>query len=211
VKIGDLATAEIERASAEVTTRRSTSTWTSCASSAALRPARASAPAEDGDRVTVDFEGKIDGEPFEGGKAEDFLRGRRRPDAAGVRDRRARPEGGREQDLPAGLSGRLPRQGRGGQDGRLHGHGQEDRGAHLPEVNEHAKSLGVEGGTVEGLRADIKKNLEREIKFRLNARNKQAVMDALLAKSELDVPKASVQAEVDRLVESARRDLKRAA
>jgi hypothetical protein len=70
-----------------------------------------------------------------------------------------------------------------------------------------AKSLGV-GDTVEGLRADIKKNLEREIKFRLNARNKQAVMDALLAKSELDVPKASVQAEVDRMVESARGDLK---
>jgi trigger factor len=43
---------------------------------------------------------------------------------------------------------------------------------------------------VEALRADIKKNLEREVKFRVLARNKQAVMDALVSKAELDLPKA---------------------
>lgn len=81
--------------------------------------------------------------------------------------------------------------------------------AHLPEVNEQlAKSLGIADGTVEGLRADIKKNLEREVKFRLLARNKQAVMDALVSKAELDLPNASVQAEIARLLEAARADLK---
>jgi trigger factor len=81
--------------------------------------------------------------------------------------------------------------------------------AHLPEVNEAlAKSLGIADGTVEGLRADIKKNLEREVKFRLLARNKNAVMDALVAKAELDLPNSSVQAESDRMVEGARADLK---
>ena len=81
--------------------------------------------------------------------------------------------------------------------------------AHLPEVNEQlVKSLGIADGTVEALRADIKKNLEREVKFRLLARNKQAVMDALVAKAELDLPKSSVAAEVDRMIESARADLK---
>src|SRR5256885_6243421 len=50
--------------------------------------------------------------------------------------------------------------------------------ANLPEVDEaFAKALGVAEGTVEGLRADIKKNLEREVKFRVQGRNKQAVMD----------------------------------
>jgi trigger factor len=49
--------------------------------------------------------------------------------------------------------------------------------------------------SVEGLRADIKKNLEREVKFRLLAATSTAVMDALVAKAELDLPKASVQAE----------------
>jgi trigger factor len=81
--------------------------------------------------------------------------------------------------------------------------------AHLPEVNEAlAKSLGIADGTVDGLRADIRKNLEREVKFRLQARNKQAVMDALVAKAELDLPKTSVQAETQRLVQAARADLK---
>jgi trigger factor len=81
--------------------------------------------------------------------------------------------------------------------------------AHLPEVNEQlVKSLGLAEGGVEALRADIKKNLEREVKFRLLARNKQAVMDALVAKAELDLPKSSVAAEVDRMMASARADLK---
>ena len=81
--------------------------------------------------------------------------------------------------------------------------------ANLPEVNEaFAKSLGIPEASVDGLRADIRKNLEREVKFRLLARNKQAVMDALVAKAELDLPNASVQAEIARLLEGARADLK---
>jgi trigger factor len=81
--------------------------------------------------------------------------------------------------------------------------------AHLPEVNgELASSLGIADGTIDGLRADIRKNLEREVKFRLLARNKQAVMEALLTKAELDLPNASVQAEVNRLKDGARADLK---
>jgi len=81
--------------------------------------------------------------------------------------------------------------------------------AHLPEVNEAlAKSLGIADATVEGLRADIRKNLEREVKFRLLARNKQAAMDALVAKAELDLPQSIVQNEIERLKEGARADLK---
>ena len=81
--------------------------------------------------------------------------------------------------------------------------------AHLPEVNEaFAKSLGIAGSSVDSLREDIKKNLEREVKFRLLARNKQAAMDALVAKAELDLPQSIVQSEVDRLKDGARADLK---
>jgi trigger factor len=80
---------------------------------------------------------------------------------------------------------------------------------HLPEVNEaFAKSLGITDSSVAGLRADIKKNLEREVKFRLMSKNKNAVMDALVSKAELDLPTTSVQSEVDRMIEGARADLK---
>jgi len=81
--------------------------------------------------------------------------------------------------------------------------------ANLPEVNESlATALGIEGGTVEALRADIRKNLEREVKFRLLARNKAAAMDALASVAELDLPNSSVQSEIDRMIESTRADLK---
>ena len=81
--------------------------------------------------------------------------------------------------------------------------------AHLPEVDDAlAVALGIADGTVDGLRADIRKNLQREVKARLLGRNKQVVMDALVAKAELDLPKSSVQSEVDRLIEGARADLK---
>src|SRR4029079_17503250 len=81
---------------------------------------------------------------------------------------------------------------------------------HLPEVDEaFAKSLGIADGQVEALRADIRKNLEREVKFRVLARNKAAVMEVLLGAAELDVPKTLVDAEVERLTQSARADLKK--
>ena len=72
-----------------------------------------------------------------------------------------------------------------------------------------AKSLGIKEATVEALRADIKKNLEREVKFRVLARNKGAVMDAVVAVAELDVPKALIASETERLVAGAREDLKK--
>jgi trigger factor len=81
--------------------------------------------------------------------------------------------------------------------------------SNLPEVNDaFAKSLGIEEGGVEALRGDIRKNLEREVKFRLLARNKQAAMDALVSKAELDLPKSIIQNEIDRLIEAQRAELK---
>ncbi len=166
--------------------------------------------ATDGDRVTVDFEGKIDGEPFSGGKAEDFqflvgegqmlkefedaVRGMKVGESKTFplsfpADYHGKDVAGKQADFLVTL--------------------KKLEGAHIPELNEQlVKSLGLAEGTVEALRADIQKNLDREVKFRLQARNKQAVMDALVAKAELDLPKASVASEVDRLVEGARADLK---
>jgi len=79
----------------------------------------------------------------------------------------------------------------------------------LPELNEEfIKSLGLADGSVDALRADIKRNLEREVKFRVAARNKAAAMEALLGAVDFDLPKSLVDAETDRLLEGARADLK---
>ena len=211
VKIGDLATAEIEKVSADVSDEAIERTIDILRKQRRSFAQRAKdAAAEDGDRVTIDFAGKIDGEPFDGGKAEDFqfvvgegqmlkefedaVRGMKLGESktfplAFPEDYHGKDVAGKTADFMVTVS--------------------KIEASHLPEVNEQlAKSLGVQDGTVEGLRADIKKNLEREVKFRLNQRNKQAVMDALVAKAELDIPKSSVQAELDRMIASARADLK---
>lgn len=211
VKIGDLSAAEVEKVSADVTDAaidRTLDILRKQRRSFAQRAADQAAV--DSDRVTIDFAGKIDGEPFEGGKAEGFqfivgdgqmlkefedaVRGMKTGECktfplAFPADYHGKEVAGKTADFLVTVN--------------------KIEAAHLPEVDEAlAKSLGIAEGTVEALRADIKKNLEREVKQRVLARNKQAAMDALAAAAELDLPKSIVQAEADRLVEGARADLK---
>jgi trigger factor len=211
VKIGDLATATLDRVTTEVTEAAIDKTVD------ILRKQRrtfAQRPAAEGaaesDRVTIDFEGKIDGEAFTGGKAEGFqfiigegqmleqfdqgVRGMKAGDkktfaVAFPADYHGKDVAGKEADFLVTM--------------------KKIEAQHLPTVDEgFVKTLGIAAGTVEGLRGDVKKNLEREVKFRVLARNKAAVMDALLSVSELDVPKALVDGETERMVEAARADLK---
>ena len=162
------------------------------------------------DRVTVDFIGKIDGEPFDGGRAEDFQfvvgEGQMLKEfeeaVVGMKlgesktfplhfpeDYQGREVAGTTADFMVTL--------------------KKLEATHLPEVtDELAKSMGVVEATVEALRADIRKNLEREVKFRLLGKNKQAALDALVAHAELDLPNSIVQSELDRMVQGAREELK---
>ena len=211
VQIADLADAEVERLSAEVNDAAIDKTVEILRKQRRTFALRAQdAAAQDGDRVTVDFEGKIDGELFAGGKAEDFqflvgegqmlkefedaVRGMKVGESktfplAFPEDYHGKDVAGKTADFLVTV--------------------KKIEAAHLPEVNDAlAKSLGVAEPTVEGLRADIKKNLEREVKCLLLNRNKQAVMEALVAKAQLDLPNAAIQAEIERLRDGARADLK---
>jgi len=212
IKLGDLSTAEVDRVSTEVTDaaidktidilRKQRRTF-------AQRPAVE--PAVVGDRVTIDFEGKIDGVPFDGGKAEafQFLIGEGQMleqfDAA-VRGMKS----GESKTFPLQFPADYQGQDVAGKEADFLVTLKKIEAQHLPEVNEaFAKSLGIGDATVEGLRNDVRKNLEREVKFRVLARNKASVMDALVKASELDVPKALVSGEVERMTEAARADLKK--
>jgi len=211
VKLGDIAEAQVEKLTAEVDDAaidRTLDILRKQRQTFSQRPA--AEPAVDGDRVTVDFEGKIDGETFQGGKAEDFQysvgEGQMLKEfEEAVRGMKVGESKTFPLDFPADYHGKEVA----GKQADFMVTVKKIEQANLPEVNELlAKSLGIADGTVDGLRADIKKNLEREVKFRVLSRNKQAVMDALISKAELDLPKASVQAEVERMIESARADLK---
>jgi trigger factor len=164
----------------------------------------------DGDRVTVDFEGKIDGEVFQGGKADDFQfivgEGQMLKEFEdAVRGLKIGESKTFPLNFPADYHGKDVA----GKTADFLVTVKKLEASHLPEVtDELAKSLGVADATVAGLQADIRKNLEREVKARLMGRNKQAALEALVAKAELDLPQSIVQAEVDRLVQGARNDLK---
>ncbi|MFN7665288.1 MAG: trigger factor [Inhella sp.] len=211
VKLGDLSAVEVERVSSEVTEEavdRTVDILRKQRRSFAQRAA--DAVAQDGDRVTIDFEGKIDGEPFQGGKAEAFqfqlgegqmleafekaVRGMKTGESktfplAFPEDYHGKDVAGKEADFLVTV--------------------KKIEAEHLPEVNEaFAKQLGIKDGTVEALRADVRKNLEREVKFRVLARNKAAAMDALAQAAELDLPKALVAEEAQRLVGDFRERLK---
>ncbi len=211
VKIGDLTTAEVEKINAEVSDAAIDKTLDILRKQRRTFAQRAQdAAAQDGDRVTVDFEGKIDGEPFQGGKAEgfQFLVGEGQM-LKEFEDAVRGMKSGESKTFPLAFPADYHGQDVAGKTADFLVTVNKIEAAHLPEVNEAlAKSLGIADETVDGLRADIKKNLEREVKFRLLAKNKGAVMDALVAKAELDLPNAAVQSEMDRMVEAARADLK---
>jgi trigger factor len=211
VKISNLSDAEIEKVSADVSDAAIDKTIDILRKQRRTFAQRgADVAAQDTDRATIDFEGKMDGESFPGGKADDyqFIIGDGQM-LAEFEDAVRGMKSGDSKTFPLNFPVDYHGKDVAGKQADFLVTVKKIEAAHLPEVNEAlAKSLGIAEATVEALRADIKKNLEREVKFRVLARNKNAVMDALIANAELDLPNASVQSEVARMIEGARADLK---
>ena len=211
VKLGDLSAAEVERVSTEVTEAAIDRTVDILRKQRRTFGLRAAGDgAQLADRVTIDFEGKIDGEPFAGGSAEafQFIIGEGQMLEQFDQSVRAMKVGESKTfplQFPVDYQGAEVA----GKEADFLVTLKKIEAQNLPEVDEaFAKQLGIKEGTVEGLRADVKKNLDREVKFRVLARNKGAVMEALAKAAELDLPNALVAGEAGRLMESARADLK---
>lgn len=219
VKVGDISSAEIERKTTTIGDAEIDRTLEILRKQRVHFHARGEASehgaggddasAQNGDRVTVDFVGKIDGEAFAGGSAQDFAfvlgEGRMLPEfeqaALGLKTGESR-----EFDLtfPNDYHGKEVA----GKTARFTITVKKVEWPHQPEVDaEFAKSLGIADGDLAKMRAEIKDNLEREAKRRTQALLKNQVMDALLKLAELDVPNALVEQDQQRLVEMARQDL----
>jgi trigger factor len=211
VGLPDLSTLEVERVGTEITDAAVARTLDILRTQRRTFAERsATAVAEDNDRVTIDFEGKIDGVPFDGGKAEgfQFILGEGRmleQFEKAVRGMKA----GESKTFPLSFPADYHGKDVAGKEADFLVTLTKVEAQDLPEVDDaFAQSLGIANASVEGLRDDIRNNLAREVKFRVAARNKQAVMDALSKAAELDVPRALVSNELQRMVESARADLK---
>jgi len=219
VKIGDLTNVDVEKVKSEVTDaeidktidilRKQRVHYHVKGEQGAHGDGGADQSAQSGDRVTLDFVGKIDGVEFQGGKAEDFPfvlgEGRMLPEfeaaATGLKV-------GESKTFPLSFPEDYHGKDVAGKTAEFTITIKKIEWAHMPEVDaEFAKSLGIEDGDLNKMREDIKVNLEREVNGRVKARTKDSVMDALIKVSELDVPKALIDQDVERLMEMARQDM----
>src|SRR3954470_8923668 len=169
----------------------------------------ASRAAKEGDRLTVDFEGTIDGELFQGGSAENFV--------FGIDDGRMLPEFNSaargmapgetktfDLTFPADYHGKDVA----GKKASFNLTVKKLEEPQLPELDaEFAKSLGVADGDLDKMRQEIRANVERETAKRVEARVKSQVLDALLKAAPLELPKSLIQMEAQSLVERAAADL----
>lgn len=166
-------------------------------------------PAAKGDRINIDFRGTIDGAEFAGSKAENYSlilgEGRFLKD---FEEPLINMSAGQSKTFEVAFPPDY--------------HGKEAAGKtaafevklnaveepKLPEIDaEFARSLGVEDGDIQRLRAEIQANLEREVTNRIKARIKEQVMQCLLDTTNSQAPKALIEAEMERLMHDARQDL----
>ena len=165
--------------------------------------------AASGDRVTIDFTGRLNGEVFQGRQATDYPvvlgEGRMLPDfEKGIvglnagesrtfdltfpEDYQVKELAGKQVSFEVTLKGLEAPQ--------------------LPAVDAaFAKSLGIEDGDTAKMRAEIRANLESEVGKRIRARIKEQAMQALLDANPLDVPKVLIEQEAESMAEAARQDL----
>ena len=208
VAVGDIASATIERPQVGVSEAEVDKTLD------IMRKQRAgyepvSRAAADGDRVTIDFSGTIGGVPFEGGTGSDvgivLGEGRLLKDfeqqVVGMSVGNARSF---ELRFPDDYHGKEVA----GKTATFEVKLKQLAEAKLPPVDaDFAKSLGVVDGNLETMRKEVRENLEREVKRRVSARVKDQIMQALLDRTEVTVPKSLVDMEIERMSASMRENL----
>ena len=151
------------------------------------------------DRVTVDFTGSVDGEEFEGGKATDFVlamgQGRMIPGfEEGVVGHKAGDEFTIDVKFPEDYHAENLK----GKDAKFAIVLKKVEERELPELTEEfITRFGVEDGSVAGLRAEVRKNMERELKGAVRNRVKTQAIDGLVKANEIDVPAALIDSEID--------------
>ncbi len=166
--------------------------------------------AEDGDQVVIDFEGSVDGEPFEGGKAENFqvILGAGRM-IKGFEEGLQGVKAGEKRTIEVTFPDDYHAEALAGKEATFSVEVKRVDAPVLPELNdEFAQHLGVAGG-VDALRQEVKANMQRELDQTLRSRIKQQVMDKLLEANTFELPKSLVEQEARGLAAQMQRQMAR--
>ncbi|MBU1307898.1 MAG: trigger factor, partial [Gammaproteobacteria bacterium] len=161
--------------------------------------------AANGDRVVIDFVGSIDGEAFDGGKATDFTlelgQGRMIP---GFEDGIVGKKAGEEVTVDVTFPAEYHAENLKGKAASFAVTVKAVEQQVLPELNdEFATLFGLETATVDALKAEVRKNMERELNQNIKAKVKDQVIKGLLANNDVEVPQALIAGEVDVLRKQA--------
>ncbi len=166
-------------------------------------------PARDGDRLTVDFHGTIDATPFEGGKAENFVftlgEGRMLPEfEVAARGASAGETKSFALKFPDDYHGKAVA----GKSAAFEMTVRKTEEPQLPPLDaDFAKALGVADGDLDKMRSEIRANVEREVKKRVDARLKDQAMQALIDTTPVELPKSLIDMEAQQLLQRAAADL----
>jgi trigger factor len=176
------------------TLRKQQATWT-----------EVDAAAEEGSRATIDFVGSIDGEEFEGGKAENFPlemgQGRMIP---GFEDGIMGKVAGTEFEIDVAFPEDYHAENLKGKEAKFFIKINKVETQELPEINdEFVSKFGVAEGGVDALKAEVRKNMERELKQAIKNKIKEQAIDGLVKENEIDVPAAVVDQEIGVLRQQA--------
>ncbi len=158
-------------------------------------------PAQEGDQVTLSFQGTLEGEPFEGGSGEgvslELGTGRMIPGfESGLLGMRAGEERTLDLQFPADYPAAHLR----GKPVQFRVQLQSVAEPVLPKVDEaFVKQYGIEDGDLERFRRDVRENMERELRQRIEARVKKQAMDLLLEANPIELPKVLVEEEIQSL------------
>ncbi|CUA83541.1 trigger factor [Pseudidiomarina woesei] len=152
-----------------------------------------------GERITIDFTGSIDGEEFEGGKATDFAlelgEGRMIP---GFEDEIIGMKAGEEKTITVTFPEDYHAENLKGKEAQFAIVAKQVEERELPELNdEFVAQFGVKEGGVEALKAEVRKNMERELKNTVQSKVKEQVLKGLVEHNDVDLPKAMIDQEVD--------------
>jgi trigger factor len=208
VKVGDLAATSIERPQVAVGDAEVDKTI-EILRKQRTRFVAASRAARDGDRLMIDFEGRLDGQPFEGGTASGFQfllgEGRMLPEfEAAARGMTA----GESKDFTLKFPDDYHGKNVAGKETSFTIKVNQVEEPQLPELDaEFAKALGVADGDLARMRTEVRANVEREVKKRVEARLKMQALQALLDATPLELPKSLVEMESQQLVQRAAGDL----
>ncbi|PTB85018.1 trigger factor [Pseudidiomarina aestuarii] len=153
------------------------------------------------DRITIDFVGSIDGEEFDGGKASDFALelGENRM-IPGFEDQIVGMKTGEEKTIEVTFPEDYHAENLKGKAASFVITAKKVEERELPEINDDFVALfGVKEGGIEALKAEVRKNMERELKTTVRSKVKEQVLKGLVEANEVDTPKAMVDQEIDNL------------